>query len=103
MPRGQKGLTAVKETDDQPAIGGLDACHLTFVGMALNEIAKAPDLDDRVVLKVTAICCAEPSRERLKTGATRTKAKMRVEVVEVLEGPTKPDAGPNLFDKDDDD
>lgn len=94
---------ATKDRDEQVAIEGLDACHLTFVGMAIDEIAQAPGLDQRMELKVTAICCAEPSRERLKTGATRVKAKMRVEAVEVISGPTTPDNGPDLFSEEDGD
>lgn len=88
---------------EQQALEGLEACRVKFTGMSIDEITEPPALDDVMEFKVRATCCVEPSKERLRTGELRVTAKMRVESVEVVIGPTAPDNGPNLRALDDQD
>jgi hypothetical protein len=99
MPR--EATKAAKQEDaDQDALDGLDACRVGFLGMSADDIGTPPKLDEVAVFKVTAVCCDEPARKRLKAGDIRVVCKMRVEKVELVEGPKKPDNGPDLFSGD---
>jgi hypothetical protein len=91
-----------RTTTDQDALDGLEACRVGFVGMAVDGIDTAPKLDDVAEFRVTAVCCDEPYKKRLKTGDVRLVCKMRVEKIELVSGPAKPDNGPDLFSGDED-
>lgn len=83
----------------QEPIGGLEACRVKFVDVALDAIDDPPEIDDQMDFAVTAVCVGR-ARERMKDGELRHTAKMRVVSLEATSGVVKPAAGPNLFSVD---
>ncbi|MBV9652648.1 MAG: hypothetical protein JO296_21275 [Pseudonocardiales bacterium] len=101
MPRKTKLDAAPAAEHKQPALDGLEKCRVSFLGMAIEGIGAMPALGDVAKFMVTAACCVAPHETLLKAGDVRLITKFRVESVEIVEGPAKPDNGPDLFSGDD--
>lgn len=86
----------------QDPIEGMEAARVKFVGMSLDELGNAPEIDDRMRFSVDAICTGR-GVQRMKDGELRRTATMEVLTLEAEGDPIKPATSPSLWSVEDGD